>query len=305
MINERDFLASEVATLKQLLKTLPADHLIERISLQSRLEDIQEKLAALPELSPVKKVKLTFRGRPVLGSQGIVADFGSRATTVFTDAFAAIAAGLDGSLNDAGPIPNRNKNELLITGVAIGSFGFELELPTPHAQQPLFPEEAAPETAMLKMEALLRLAATGSDDDLAEVIEQAHPRAVRKVYDFVDFLAKSEALCGLEFGGHVFRHLDDEQVRLSCERLRDDNIQERDDTYQGEFEGVLPTGRTFEFRIANQNELIKGKIDRSIQDPDILNRQWLHRLAMVKLHVMQVGQGRPRYTLMSLDDIEA
>jgi len=304
MPSEKYFLESEVNLLQDLLASTPAARLIERMSLQARLENVQAKLVALPELSPVQKVKLTFRGRPVFGSQGIVADFGSQATAAFADAFATIAAGLDGSLNDAGPIPNRNRNELLITGTAIGSFGFELELPAPHAQQPLFPEEAAPETAMLKMEALLRLAATGSDDDLAEVIEQAHPRAVRKVYEFVDFLAKSEALCGLEFGNHIFRHLDDEQVRLSCERLRDDNIQERDDIYQGEFEGVLPTGRTFEFRIANQNELIKGKIDRSIQDPDILNRQWLHRLAIVKFHVMQVGQGRPRYTLMSLDDIE-
>ncbi len=38
-----------------------------------------------------------------------------------------MVAALNGSLSMTGPIPNREQHPLLITGTAIGSFGFELE----------------------------------------------------------------------------------------------------------------------------------------------------------------------------------
>jgi len=87
--------------------------------------------------------------------------------------------------------------------------------------------------------------------------------------------------------------------------LRDDNIQDRDETYQGAFQGVLPTARTFEFKLSGEDGLIRGKIDAAIADPHVLNLEWLHKSVSVKLNVMRVGQGRPRHTLMSLDDIKA
>jgi len=298
MINERDFLASEVNLLKELLASTPQSRLIERISLQSRLENVQTELAALPKSPLRQKARLTFRGRPVLGSQGIAADFATQATTKFSDAFSAIAAGLARKLSDAGPIPDRDQNQLLITGTAIGSFGFELELP-----RALFPEEASPEQSMLKMAALLRLAATGSDDELAEVVEQTHKRAVGKVREFIQFLVKREARCGLEFAGQYFRHNNHEELVLSCERLRDENIKEDDASFRGTFQGVLPNARTFEFQLEGEAELIRGKIDSSFAQPDSLNHKWLHIPATVTFHFVQVGQGRPRYSLMSPDSV--
>lgn len=200
-----------------------------------------------------------------------------------------------------GPIPNRDKNQLLITGTAIGSFGFEFELPAPELT--LFPEQENPQIAIEKIEALFRLAATGSDDEVAEVIEEVHPRAVKKVYDFLELLVQQQAWCGLEFEGHSFRYADYEQLKISCERLKDENIHEQEETYSGKFEGVLPTGRSFEFRLNDQKSVIKGKIDRTIDDPDILNRDWLHKPVTAKFHMMQVGKGRPRFTLKSISDL--
>lgn len=300
MHNEALSLASEINELEALLASIPEGNLIERMSLESRLASAKEALAAMPQQS-APKAKLTFRGKPVLGSHGITADFGSKAAGAFSDAFAAVAAGLSEGLRYMGPIPNRDKNQLLITGTAIGSFGFEFELPTP--EPTLFPEEDAPQNAMAKIEALLRLAAQGSDDEVAEVIEEVHPRAVKKVYEFLDLLVQQQAWCGLEFADRTFRYADYEQLKTSCERLKDENIQEREETYRGEFQGVLPTSRTFEFQLADQRGLIKGRVDRTVDDPDALNRDWLHKPVTVKLNVIQVGQGRPRFTLMSLGDL--
>ncbi len=300
MTNDYLTVASEIRELENLLAAIPEGNVIERMSLESRLESAKAALAGLPQqFAP--KARLTFRGKPVFGSHGIAADFGGKAAGAFSDAFAAVAAGLSEGLRYMGPIPNRDKNQLLITGTAIGSFGFEFELPA--TEPSLFPEAEKAQEAMTKIEALFRLAAEGSDDEVAEVIEEVHPRAVKKVHDFLELLVQQQAWCGLEFADRFFRYADFEQIMASCERLKDDNIQEREETYRGEFQGVLPSARTFEFRLADQEGLIKGKVDLGIDDPDVLNRVWLHKPVTVKLNVMQVGQGRPRLTLMTLDDL--
>jgi hypothetical protein len=304
MTNNYLTIASEIGELENLLAAIPEGNVIERMSLESRLESARAALAALPQQMIAPKARLTFRGKPVFGSHGIAADFGGKAAGAFSDAFAAVAAGLSESLRDMGPIPNRDKNQLVITSTAIGSFGFEFELPAPDPSS-LFPETEKAQEAMAKIEALFRLAAEGTDDEVAEVIEEVHPRAVKKVYEFLDLLVQQQAWCGLEFADRFFRYADYEQIKASSERLKADNIQEREETYRGEIQGVLPTGRTFEFRLADQEGLIKGKVDLAIADPDVLNREWLHKPVTVKLNVMQVGQGRPRFTLMTLDDLSA
>lgn len=293
-------LASEAHEIERLLAGMSEDRVIDRMSLETRLVSVKAALAGLPQ-QVAPKARLTFRGKPVFGSHGIAADFGGKAAGAFSDAFAAIAAGLSEGLRFMGPIPNRDKNQLLITGTAIGSFGFEFELPA--AEPSLFPEVEKAQQAMAKIEALFRLTAEGSDDEVAEVVEEVHPRAVKKVRDFLELLVQQQAWCGLEFGDRFFRYADFEQIKASCERLKDENIQETQETYRGEFQGVLPAARTFEFRLADQAELIRGKIDLAIDDPDVLNREWLHKPVTVKLNVIQVGQGRPRFTLMTLDDL--
>ncbi|MBF0176777.1 MAG: hypothetical protein HQL63_08020 [Magnetococcales bacterium] len=303
MSNEHLSIASEIKELEAILASIPEDDVIDRMSFEARLEVAREEMATLSRQSPPEKARLTFRGKPVSGSHGIAADFATKAAGAFSDAFVVVVAGLSEGLRAMGPIPNRDRKQLLITGTAISSFGFEFELPSP--QQPsLFPDED-PRNAMVKLQTLLRLTAEGSDDEMAEIIEEIHPRAVRKIYEFLDVLVQQQAWCGLEFADHFFRYSSHKQLTTSCERLKDDNIREHQEEFLGEFQGVLPAGRTFEFKLSDQNGLIRGKVDPAIEDPDILNRQWLHKPLTAKFNVMQVGQGRPRFTLMSLVDLQS
>lgn len=88
MITERNFLLSEITTLEALLATMPEEDVIDRMSLQARLAQVREELAALPpEAAIPKKAVLTFRGKPVMGTHGISADFGSRAAAAFSCVF--------------------------------------------------------------------------------------------------------------------------------------------------------------------------------------------------------------------------
>ncbi len=303
--------SSEIQELESLLARIPKENVISRLGLESRLKSARDEIARYVPSHLPRKARLTFRGRPVFGSHGASAEFASKASTFFTDAFAAVVAGISENLRYMGPIPDKEKNQLLITGTAIASFGFEFELPQLQVangsdQNDLFPEanklENGPEIAMEKLEKLFQVAAEGTDDDIAELVDEIHPRAVKKASEFLDYLSEQDAWCGLEFKEAVFRFGGVEQIRSSAARLKSNNIKETNENYRGEFQGVLPEGRTFEFRVLDNDQILRGKVGAEIEDADVLNSM-LHKHVTAKFHVIQVGQGRPRFTLERMTDV--
>jgi len=142
MVDAYVSLNSEAHELQSLLANIPKDNVIERMSLEARLRSVQSKLEKVDKHAHRQKARLTFRGKPVVDSHGIAADFGAKAANAFSEAFVAVAAGLAENLKHIGPLPNKEKHQLLITGTAIGSFGFEFELPPQDSE--LFPELAVP-----------------------------------------------------------------------------------------------------------------------------------------------------------------
>jgi hypothetical protein len=56
-------IVSEIGELNDLLASIPEGNVIERMSLESRLESARDALAGLPQqIAP--KARLTFRGKP-------------------------------------------------------------------------------------------------------------------------------------------------------------------------------------------------------------------------------------------------
>lgn len=303
-IRRKDALLSEIGEVEAILKKIPSENVIDRFGLESRLKELNEELEQLPDrIQEPERLSLTFRGEPVRGSTAISADFAGSASSAFVDAFSAIIAGLKGSLKYSGPIPDKASAPLMITGMATGSFGFEMELP--NLQGEFFEERASAGGAVEILKELLRVSAKGTDDDISDIVEEIHPRAVRKVADFLSEISKKGAWCGLEFRDSYFKYSSLEELKSSEERLRKENISETEETYFGEFQGFLPQGRNFEFAVSDGSGIIRGRLGPDIEDPDSLNREWLHQPTRVKFNVVQVGQGRPRYTLVSLDDLGA
>lgn len=301
-IRRKDAVLSEIAEVQSILADIPEENVINRYAFTTRLAELKAELEELPNLIALpESVSLTFRGEPIRGSSGISADFAGNASTAFADAFAAIVAGLKGTLKYSGPIPDKTTSPLMITGVATGSFGFEMELPS--TQGELFDGQANPGGAVEIFKELLRVSASGSDDEILDIIEEIHPRAVRKVADFLSTVSKRGAWCGVEFRDNFFKFKDLDEMRVSEARLRKENIIEADETFHGELQGVLPASRNFEFLLSDGSGILRGRLGPEIDDPDCLNRKWLHVPVTVTLNVIQVGQGRPRYSLLSLDNI--
>lgn len=296
-MNQQDrlHLLAERKFLRERLAELPDSARIMRISTESRLRAIEERLAQEPvdEQEPAR-VRLTFNGRPVIGSYGIFAEFGMKAVSSFTDAVAAVAASLSSPLAAMGPIPNREQHQLLITSTALGSFGFELE-EYRVGQLPL--EEASPVAQALERTQNLLQGTVGTDDQLADSAADTDPRALDKVRVFLQTLVDYEAICTMQYRDRGFRFTDVGQVRNSLARLGKDNLREDEQVFDGEFQGVLPKGRTFEFKLAGQDEVMRGKVGPAIRDADALNAR-LHQSARIKVMVTRVGNGRPRYVLI-------
>lgn len=302
MIEDRSNLESELLKLKQMLAGVPGEAILDRASLESRIVQVEQELDTLPLATIKPRATLTFRGKPVRGSHGISAEFGSKAAKGFSDAYSAVVAGVKENLRYMGPIPERAGHELLIVGTAVGSFGFQFELP--QVEPDLIADGATLEQAAVEqIRSLLEVSATGSDEEISDIVDEIHPRAVKKIAEFLNLLSKNNAMCGLEVAERHFKFKDSEQLKRSAERLADENIRETDATFEGAFIGVLPKSRNFEFSVAKSGEVLRGRVSSDIEDADVIN-EYIGRLVNVQLASIQVGQGRPRYTLMSIDKIK-
>ncbi len=294
---DRLYLLSERDAVRKMLDATPEDNVIDRYSLEGRLEMIDEQLhqATGDEHEPVR-ARLTFNGRPVVGSHGILADFGMRAVNSFTEAVSWMAASLVAPLASSGPLPNREQYQLLITNTALGSFGFELE---EYRSSQLQLEATSPVAQALESTGNLLRSTLGNDEELLEAASETDPRALEKVRAFLQVLADGEAVCNLQLRDRSIRFTDVDQIHTSLRRLSQDNLREEQIELDGEFLGVLPRSRAFEFRQQPDGDIIRGKVAPAVTEIEQINH---HTEQRVRIQVMQtrIGNGRPRHLLLAL-----
>ena len=298
-VHDYRFLLSERGTLEKLIDQASPGSVISRMSLEARLRQVEEDLKAYEGYSPrVVKARLTFRGKPVVGNRGIQAGFGTDAANAFAEAVTRIGASRHAPLSARGPIPKSAEYQLLITGTAVGSFGFQLE---DAAQLPALQGRSTPvELAIKKVKEILE-ASVGADEELSEVISDTDQRALESVKAFLKKMVDNGATCALEFQGHEFSFRDVAQVQRSEGRLS--SIREDDVILSGQFHGFLPSRRRAEFLLAETNAdflqeaigtVVSGRVDPSVDTivdiNDILNRD-----VTVSARTRRVGQGRPSY----------
>lgn len=296
MISAIQHLQAERQTIKSFLQKVPEEDIIDRNSLISRIQLIEQRIeAARLRIEPTRTL-ITYRGRPVVGSHGIKSSFGLLATRAYTSTVQQVAAAWNRiePLRDTGSVPGSKNFDLLITGTALGSFGFELEETTD--EQLALGERSVVANALLKTQELLK-SSTGSDDELTEAINGVDPRAINALRAFLKILATNEAVCAIETNDSRFHFDEVSEVTQSFTRLEARNIVREEVMLEGEFEGLLPTPRTFEFKLKQTGEVVVGKINPAVADIAAINRK-LNVSARVRAISHRVGNGRARYQLV-------
>lgn len=293
--SERAHLLAEEAQVRSMLAAISPSMAIGMASLKARLVEIQRRIEALgpPKAEPLK-VRLTFRGEPVLGSQGIFAEFGAQAVSSYTQAVAKLAVPTDGMKGKRGPIPQ--KRDLMVTGTALGSFGFELaEVP----EQAFDPDEVSPTAqAMNKMADILH-GTTSSDDELASSIADVNPRALKSVRTFLGVLKKYKAVATLTYPDRYVRFQQVAEVERSLHRLDAANVHEETRAIAGRFQGCIPKTRTFQFQMDGEREPVIGKIFQELRGYEQINRH-LGEPVVARMKITRIGEGRPTFVLMEL-----
>ena len=217
---EYSFTASEITQLEYMLGIMPKDHEIERIGLEYRLEKTRQRLEGVPIPPRPKSIHVNFQGEPVVNGESIDANFAGKATTAFAESTAIATAGAAGQLHDTGAIPHRGLGRQLVSGVTGGSFGFEIELPPPTEDERAQGQTGNPaEKAMTMIQDLLEISLRGTDEELATLTGQMHPRAVRKITEFLKILKNNGAQVTIEMGGREVGLRNPDEVEQATRRL--------------------------------------------------------------------------------------
>ncbi len=302
---EYAFTASEITQLEYMLSIMPEDREVERTGLEYRLDKARKKLEGVPIPPRPNPVHLAFQGEPVADGVGIDASFAGKATAGFAESTAITTAGVTGQLHDTGAIPHRDLGQQLISGVTHGSFGFEIELPPSTATDEQTGQTFNPaERAVEMVQNLLEASLSGTDEELAELIGQMHPRAVRKVAEFLEILRANRAQAAIGFNGREAALRNPGEVERATSRLAVQNIREETKTIDGTLTGMVPDRRSFEFRAPgtgeSTGESIEGRIGQEVHDPYRVAARYADQEVRARIRRIQVGQGLPQYTLLEI-----
>ena len=303
-IHDYRFLLSERSALNRMIDETPGTDVIDRLSLEARLQEVAIQLKDYEGYSPHwGEGSLTFEGNPVVGSRGIDAEFGSKAVSAFSKAVTLVGASSHGHLSSKGRVPQKENYRLMITGTALGSYGFRVEAAS---QEPVpVGEVPSVESAITQVKKILE-ASIKTDDDLSHTIGEIDNRALNGVHDFLKTVADNKAVCTLTFKGDVFRFRDPDQVRHSQTRLSRDHIKEESVILTGKVIGFFPhiprvqlqaTSPESEFWGSDFGKIIEAKVVPAIAS---MFDSLLHREVTVDAQQRRVGSSKPSYIITGL-----
>ena len=301
-------LRAEISKLDSMLARIPVNHVIDRMSFEERRAQIVQELEGYENIqTDIQPTKLTFRGNPVKNQQGIAADFVGDVIGRFNTAVEAMGASSTRELRSRGAIPGAQNYSLMITGVARGSFGFQLERA---CDQLVLISDEDPVTAAIDRIKNVMKATLLSDDELVDTLAATDRRAVTDIRNFLDAVVKHKATFAIESNRTEFRFETVDQIERGAARLQESNLLEKAITLSGEFIGYLPESQEAEFRVTRLTDedaefvgeivdtIIKAKVDVSLEDANSINHILEQDISIIAT-AKRIGESKPSYVIQS------
>ncbi len=300
---EKQFLQADLEQARQLLAGGNSyDDPIAQHQYGQRVARLERELAELSEAAAKAPVGLAlfFGGRPVVGSHGIKAAFGTQAVGQFQKLVSQrYAAAETGPLSSRGRVPMSEDTQLFVTDVVRGSFGFVLQ-----ASEPVNGDAMLGDVIDEVADTLSRMAA--ADDALFdEASAGVDSRQLGALKEFFKLLDDEGASLRVVEGERDFE-LTVPAVRRARQRAEAMTIHEKEETLQGEVIGWAEYSSRFELRLHADSSVVVGSVsreamDRSRQDGLVL----LHRHVLAHMKVREVRmRHRPARKTFALQAIE-
>lgn len=243
-----DSLSSEITTVKELLSSAQqSGDIVGEIQLEHRLKELSLKVEFLKGdtiADNSASVALFFGGQPVLGSKGIAAEFAGLALEQFQNLISKVFASNEvGALGERGKVPFKANSELMITGLARGSFGFVLNEMSDQTQL----ESSQLSQVIDKASFLLRDTAAQDEAVFEALLEELEPRTLIALKEFFSNLDSSKATIRVVEKDLDFI-LDGPAIHRAKIRTEATSIEEKTSDIEGILVGFLPEHRKFELQ---------------------------------------------------------
>ncbi len=305
---EREFLQADLTQVRALLHQSPPDEdPIEHFQFTHRVRELEARLAVLPsaiEAAPAA-IALFFGGRPVVGSHGIKANFGTKAVGHFQKLVSQrFASDEQGPLASRGRVPLAEETQLLVTDVVRGSFGFVLEAAADLADSRVSLKVVIDEVA----DTLSRMAAP--DDALFdEACAIVDDRQLGTLKEFFKLLDDEGASLRLVEGERDFE-LDGAAVSRARNRVEGLSIEDRNDAFTGQIVGWTQYSHRFELQLHDDSTVVVGLVARDVMDRAIqesLNPLNRHFRVSLKIREVRARNRPPKlaYTLLGMEPADA
>ncbi len=256
-----DSLSSEITSLKALLESAKqSDDVVGAIQFEYRIDELNEKLNKLKEESTednLASVALFFGGKPVLGSKGIAAKFAGTAIEQFQNLISkTFAINEIGELAKKGKVPFKEYSDLMVTGLARGSFGFVLDEMSTQTEL-----ESSQLSIIVEKVAHLIANSTSQDESVFEqMLEELDPRTLIALKDFFSNLDSNQATLRV-VENDFDMSFDSYAIHRARLRTEATSIEEKTTHITGELVGFLPEHKKFEIR-NNDGDLIYGSASK-------------------------------------------
>lgn len=257
-----DAVSSEVSAVKKLL--------VEASKSGDIVGELQwgQKLAALTsEVEILEKeviqdteanVALLFGGKPVLGSKGIAAEFAGQALEKFQNLVSKTFAVAEiGDLGQRGKVPFKEQSDLMITGLARGSFGFVLSEISDQASL----ESSELAVIVERVSSVIKDTAAADESLFEELVSELNPRTLIALREFFLTLDSNQATVRIVERNRDFI-LDNTAIHRGRLRTEATSIEEDTIEVAGLLVGFLPDHRKFEIK-DQAEEIIYGSVSKT------------------------------------------
>jgi len=243
-----DSISSEITSIKMLLSSAKeSGDIVGEMQLEYRLSELSKKVDTLNEhalLDNSASVALFFGGQPVLGSKGISAEFAGLALEHFQNLISKVFASNEvGRLGERGKVPFTTNSELMVTGLARGSFGFVLDEMSDQIQL----ESSQLSQVIDKATFLLRNTAAQDEAVFEALLDELEPRTLLALKDLFSNLDSSKATIRIVEKDIDFT-LDSSAIHRAKVRTEATSIEEQSSDIEGKLVGFLPEHRKFELQ---------------------------------------------------------
>jgi hypothetical protein len=258
---EQQYLRANLAQAQAFLADAKLDDdPIGQHQFEQLVDELSGKLDAMPhaiEHAPAG-VALFFGGRPVVGSHGIHADFGSKAIEGFQKIVSQQFASQElGPLAIKGPVPLKDITHLLVTDVVRGSFGFVLQA-APQVQSAQAVDTTLKSVVDQVASTISRVAAQDEamfDDAVAEI----DARQKSTLTEFFKLLDNEGATMRIVEGDRDFE-LDSSSVQRARRRVEQLEISDHAEVFSGQIVGWADFSAKFELCRHDNREVIQGGV---------------------------------------------